>query len=131
VVERLNLLMLLLALAALTASALGLLSTTTATVVERSVELGLMRALGASTSQIAVLLLGETVLVSLPGGALGFWLGAASAAAIRGQTFGTAGPIQPLLLPLALALSLALAFLGTLAPLRFALRLDPAAVLRG
>lgn len=131
VVERLNLLMLLLALAALTASALGLLSTTTATVVERSVELGLMRALGASTSQIAVLLLGETVLVSLPGGAMGFWLGAAAAAAIRGQTFGTASPIQPLLLPLALVLSLALAVLGTLAPLRFALRLDPAAVLRG
>jgi putative ABC transport system permease protein len=131
VVERLNLLMLLLALAALTASTLGLLSTTTATVVERSVELGLMRALGASTSQIAVLLLGETVLISLPGGALGFWLGSAGAAAIRGQTFGTASPIQPLLLPLALVLSLALALLGTLAPLRFALRLDPAAVLRG
>jgi putative ABC transport system permease protein len=131
VVERLNFLMLLLALAALTASALGLLSTTTATVVERSVELGLMRALGASTSQIAVLLLGETVLVSLPGGALGFWLGSAGAALIRGHTFGTASPIQLLLLPLALVLSLALALLGTIAPLRFALRLDPAAVLRG
>jgi len=90
-----------------------------------------MRALGASTSQIAVLLLGETVLVSLPGGALGFWLGSAGAAAIRGQTFGTASPIQLLLLPLALVLALVLAFLGTLAPLRFALRLDPAAVLRG
>jgi hypothetical protein len=35
------------------------------------------------------------------------------------------------LLPLALVLSLALAFLGTLAPLRVALRLDPATVLRG
>ena len=36
-----------------------------------------------------------------------------------------------LLLPVALVLSLALALLGTLAPLRLALRLDPAAVLRG
>jgi putative ABC transport system permease protein len=131
VVERLNLLMLLLAMAALTASTLGLLSTTTATVVERSVELGLMRALGASATQIAVLLLGETVLVSLLGGAFGFWLGSAGAALIRGNTFGTASPFQPLLLPLALVLALALAFFGTLAPLRLALRLDPAAVLRG
>jgi putative ABC transport system permease protein len=131
VVERLNLLMLLLALAALTASTLGLLSTTTATVVERSVELGLMRALGASGGQIALLLLGETMLVSLVGGAAGFWIGSAGAALIRGSTFGTASPIQPLLLPVALVLSLALALLGTLAPLRLALRLDPATVLRG
>jgi len=131
IVERLNLLILLLALAALTASALGLLSTTTATVVERGVELGLMRALGASAQQIAALLLGETVLVSMLGGALGFWLGTAFAAAIRGHTFGTASPIQPLMLPLALVLSLVLAILGTLAPLRLALRLDPATVLRG
>jgi putative ABC transport system permease protein len=131
VVERLNLLMLLLALAALTASTLGLLSTTTATVVERAVELGLMRALGATGGQIAVLLLGETLLVSLLGGALGFGIGSAGAALIRGTTFGTASPIQPLLLPVALVLSALLAFLGTLAPLRLALRLDPAAVLRG
>jgi putative ABC transport system permease protein len=131
VVGRLNLLMLLLALAALTASTLGLLSTTTATVVERGVELGLMRALGASAPQIAVLLLGETVLVSLLGGALGWGLGSAGAAAIRGHTFGTVVPVQPLLLPLALVLSLALAVVGTLAPLRLALRIDPATVLRG
>lgn len=131
VVGRLNLLMLLLALAALAASTLGLLSTTTATVVERSVELGLMRALGASASQIAVLLLGETLCISALGGAIGWALGSAGATAIRGQAFGTASAVQPLLLPLALALALALAVLGTLAPLRLALRLDPAKVLRG
>jgi putative ABC transport system permease protein len=131
VVGRLNLLMALLALAALTASTLGLVSTTTATVVERSIELGLMRALGASGPQIAVLLLGETVLVSLLGGVLGFGLGVAGAATIRGHTFGAGGPVQPLLLPVALVLSLLIAFLGTLAPLRLALRLDPATVLRG
>lgn len=131
VVGRLNLLMLLLALAALAASTLGLLSTSTATVVERGVELGLMRALGASTSQIAVLLLGETMLVSLLGGGLGFLLGSAAAAAIRGQAFGSGSPIQMLLLPLALVLALAIAVLGTLAPLRMALKLDPATVLRG
>jgi putative ABC transport system permease protein len=131
VVGRLNLLMLLLALAALTASVLGLFSTTTAAVVERGVELGLLRSLGASGSQIGALLLGETMLISLGGGALGWALGSAGAAAIRGETFGTGSPLQPLLLPVALALSLAVALLGTLGPLRLALRLDPATVLRG
>src|SRR5262249_14075659 len=57
VVWRLNLLMLLLALAALAASTLGLVSTTTAAVVERAREFGLMRALGATSAQLALLLL--------------------------------------------------------------------------
>jgi ABC-type antimicrobial peptide transport system permease subunit len=39
--------------------------------------------------------------------------------------------LQPLLLPVALLLALVVATLGTLGPLRVALRLDPATVLRG
>jgi putative ABC transport system permease protein len=131
VVGRLNLLMLLLALAALTASALGLFSTTTATVVERRVELGLLRSLGAAPRQIAALLLGETLLVSALGGVLGWLLGSLAAVAIRGRTFGAAAPLQPLLLPVAVTLAIAVGLLGTLAPLRAALRIDPARALRG
>jgi putative ABC transport system permease protein len=131
VVQRLDLLMLLLALASLTASILGLFSTATATVVERSVELGLLRALGATSRQIAALFLGEAVVISLAGGFLGCGLGVIAAAAIRGQTFGTSAPLPPLLLPLALVLSLTIALLGTWGPMRVALRLDPAGVLRG
>lgn len=130
VVERLNLLMLLLALAALAAAALGLLSTTTATVVERAPELGLLRALGATGGQIAALLLGETLLVALPGGALGWLIGSLAAGAIRGEAFGASSPLQPLLLPLALGAALVLGILGTLGPLRLAMRLDPVAVLK-
>ena len=130
VVERLNLLMLLLALAALVAAALGLLSTTTATVVERAPELGLLRALGASGGQIAALLLGETLVVALPGGALGWLIGSLAAGAIRGEAFGASAPLHPLLLPLAVGAALALTFFGTLGPLRLAMRLDPVAVLK-
>jgi putative ABC transport system permease protein len=130
VVQRLNVLMMLLALAALTASTLGLLSTTAATVVERRVELGLLRTLGATSRQIAGLLLGETVLISVLGGALGWGFGTLGAAAIRGETFGTASAAPPLVLPLALVLALVVALVGTLGPLRMALRTDPATVLR-
>jgi len=131
VVSRLHLLMLLLALAAITASALGLLSTTTATVLERSREFGLMRALGATSAQLATLLLAETLVVSLVGGALGWLTGTGAALLIRGEAFAGPAAAQPLLLPVALAVAAAVAFAGTLGPLRLALRMDPVEVLRG
>jgi putative ABC transport system permease protein len=131
VVRRLNLLMLLLAAAALTASTLGLLSTTTATVVERAREFGLMRALGATSGQLALLLLAETLLVSLAGGGFGWLAGTGAAAAIRGSAFAAPVAAQPLLLPAALLVAAGIAVAGTLAPLRVALRLDPVEVLRG
>jgi putative ABC transport system permease protein len=131
VVTRLTLLMVLLALAGIAASTLGLLSTMTTAVVERSSELALLRAIGASPGQLAALLLGETLLVALAGGALGWWLGEAGAAAIRGASFVGASAYRPLLLPVSLAVATLVALAGTLGPLRLALRLDPARVLRG
>jgi len=131
VVWRLNLLMLMLALAALTASGLGLVSTTTASVVERAREFGLMRALGATSGALAVLLLAESLLVSLAGGALGWLLGTATAAAIRGDAFAAPAAAQPLLLPVALVVAAGLAVAGTVGPLRLALRFDPVESLRG
>jgi putative ABC transport system permease protein len=131
VVSRLGLLMLLLALAALTAASLGLFATTTATVVERRGELALLRALGASPRALASLLLGESLLVAIAAGVTGWLLGALAAGMIRTQSFGGSPAAQPLLLPLALALAAAVALLGTLGPLRVALRIDPATVLRG
>jgi putative ABC transport system permease protein len=131
VVGRLNLLLLLLALAALAAATLGLISTTTATVVERSVEIGLLRSLGATSRQLAALLLGETTLIALIGGGLGWLLGGIAATLVRGEVFQSGGTLEPLLLPLSLALAVGVAFLGTLGPLRMALRLDPSTVLRG
>lgn len=131
VVRRLSLLMLLLALAALAAATLGLLSTTMASVIERSVELGLLRALGAGTGQIAALLLGESLLVACAGGLGGFLLGTLGATLLRGTTFGAHSPVQPLMLPVAMLLAMLVAVAGTLAPLRVAQRVDPATVLHG
>ena len=137
VVRRLHLLMLLLALAALAASTLGLVSTTTATVVERAREFGLMRALGATSTQLAVLLLTESLCVSLAGGAIGWLLGTAAAVAIRGGAFATPGhalhaePTQTLLLPVALLVAAVVAVAGTVGPLRLALKFDPVEALRG
>jgi putative ABC transport system permease protein len=131
VVERLDLLMVLLGLAALTASTLGLLSTTAATVVERRVEIALMRSLGATSRQLGALLFGETLLVAVLGGALGWVVGSVLARLVHGGSFGAGGTIHPLLLPVAVLLAAGVATLGTLGPLRVALRIEPARVLRG
>ena len=131
IVTRLDRLMLLLALAALAAAALGLISTGNAGVVERARELALLAAIGAGPPQIAGLLLAETLLVALAGGGLGWLVGSALAGLIRGGTFATGAAPQALLLVPALVLALALGAIGTLGALRLALRLDPAAVLRG
>jgi putative ABC transport system permease protein len=130
VVHRLNLLMLLLALAALTSSSLGLLSTTTATVMERAREFGLMRALGATSSQLATLLLVETLLVSLAGGALGWLAGTGAAVLIRGEAFATLRPPSRCCCRLARGGG-ARGPRGHTRTLRIALRMDPVEVLRG
>lgn len=130
IVTRLTLLMVLLTGAALTASILGLLSTTTATVVERSTELALLRAIGASPRQLATLLIGETGMVCLAGGLLGWVLGSLGGDAMRGGSLGAA-TFQPVLLPVALLIAAVVGILGTVVPLRMALRLDPARVLHG
>src|SRR5262249_2287820 len=104
IVGRLHLLMVLLAAAALAASVLGLVSTTPATVRERRAELALLRAIGAAPRQLTTLLLAETLLVSLAGGALGWLLGSLAALAIRGGAFGQPALFPPLLLPVALIL---------------------------
>jgi len=100
-------------------------------VVERREEIGLLRTLGASSRQLAALLFGETLLVSVLGGIAGWAIGNAAALLVRGGSFGGSGALQPLLLPVAVALAGAVAVVGTLGPLRMALRVEPAGVLRG
>ena len=75
------------------------------------------------------MLLGEAMLVSAAGGALGFLLGVRRGAhPWRHVRQRRAVPV--LLFLVAIALSLALALAGTVGPLRLALRIDPARVLR-
>src|SRR5262249_42223043 len=119
------------ALAALTASTLGLLSTTTASVVERRVEIGLLRALGAAPRQLAALILAENLMIAVLGGLFGWVLGSLAAAAIRGDAFGSGGSFRRLLLPAAVVIAIAVACLGTLVPLRIAAGIEPAVALRG
>ena len=129
-VSRLNLLMLLLTGAALTAAVLGVMSTMVASVVDRHGEIALLRALGASRGDVARLFLGEALVVSVLGGALGLGLGASLAQFIGRGAFGTAVALPPLLAPAALVLAAAVCLAGAWLPMRKAARVDPARMLR-
>jgi putative ABC transport system permease protein len=129
-VDRLNLLMLLLTGAALTAAILGVMSTMVASVVDRTGEIALLRAVGASGGDVARLFLGEALAVSVAGGALGLGLGWGLAQLVGRGAFGTAVVVQPLLVPAALVLAALVCLAGAWLPLRRAATIDPARTLR-
>ena len=129
-VGRLNLLMLLLTGAALTAAVLGVMSTMIASVVDRNGEIALLRAIGASRADVTRLVLGEALAVALLGGALGFFVGGGLAQIVGRGAFGTAVDVQPLLAPAALALAAFVCLLGAWLPVRKATAIDPAYALR-
>lgn len=129
-VDRLNLLMLLLTGAALTAAILGVMSTMVASVVDRTGEIALLRAVGASTGNVARLFLGEALVVSVAGGVLGLGLGWALAQLVGRGAFGTEVELQPLLAPAAFALAALVCLAGAWLPLRRAAAIDPAQTLR-
>jgi putative ABC transport system permease protein len=129
-VGRLNLLMLLLTGAALAAAVLGVMSTMVASVVDRTQEIALLRALGASTAAVGRLFLAEALVVALVGGVLGVLLGFGLAQVVGRGAFGTAVEPHPLLLPAGIALAAFVCLVGAWLPLRRTAAIDPALALR-
>ena len=131
VLSKLDNLMLLVSAAALAASVLGVMTTLTSGVMERQREIAVMKAVGAGKWRIASLFMTESAVVGLLGGAAGYAAGFALARLIGESVFGAAAAFSPTVLILCLGLSLAVALAGSALPVRRALRIRPAVVLRG
>jgi putative ABC transport system permease protein len=131
VLSRIKGLMLLVTLAALFASALGVSAAMATAIFERRREVGLMKALGAGDVAVAALFFAEAALLALIGGALGFAGGAFLAHQIGMSIFGSQITVQPVLLPLILAIAVLVTFGGSAAAIRRAMRFDPVHALRG
>jgi putative ABC transport system permease protein len=131
VLSRISGLMLLLAVAALIASALAVSAAMANTIFERREEIGLMKALGAGRASVALLFLAEASILALVGGAAGFAAGALLAQQIGKTVFASAIAVQPVLAPIILAVAAIVTFAGSAASIRRAVRLEPAPVLRG
>lgn len=114
---------------ALLVGGVGIANVMVISVLERRPEIGLRRALGARAVHIGVQFLGESVLLSLFGGALGIGIGAAATAGYA----ATQGWIVVVPVPAiggGVALALLLGALAGLYPAVRAARLAPAAALR-
>ena len=131
VLTRIKGLMLLLTFAALFASALAVSAAMATAIFERRSEVGLMRALGAGSASVATLFFTEAVLLALIGGTFGFVSGALLARAIGRSIFNSQITIDPVLLPIILAIAVAVTFAGSGLAIRRAVKFDPVYALRG
>jgi len=131
ILSRVSTLLWIVTLAALVAAALAVAATAATTVLERRVEIGIMKALGATNAIVTGMFLAEQLMLAILGGAIGFAFGAALARVLGESVFGTPAPPHMVLLPIVMGLAAAVAVAGSLIPLRRAAHIDPAPILRG
>ena len=130
ILNRVGILMGVLALAALLAAGLAVASMMLATALERRAEIGLFKSLGATDARVAALLLLEAGVLGLVGGTAGYLLGSVLAWRVALAVFGVPVGVHLVMLPVCLGLALAVTLVGSVFPLGRALRVSPAVVLR-
>ena len=106
-------------------------TTMMAVVSERRREIGLRKALGASDGSIRKEFLGEGMFLGGLGGLLGTVLGFVFAQVVSVNVFGSSITFQPLLLPVTVIVSMLIAALSCQLPIKRAVEIDPAIVLKG
>jgi putative ABC transport system permease protein len=131
VLTRIEGLIFLITLAALFASALAVSAAMATAIFERRAEVGLMKALGAGKLAVASIFFAEAALLALLGGLVGFGVGAVLAHQIGRSIFSSEISIQPVLLPVILAIAVIVTFAGSAVAIRRAIDLDPVFALRG
>jgi len=131
VLFKIELLMALITLLTILASGVAVFSTLTSSILERVKEIGLMKALGAKNSRIAVIFLAEAWAIGLVGGLLGNIIGLGMAQAIAKSVFDSYLSPQIPVIPITIAAALAVATIAALGPVRKALTVDPVVTLRG
>ena len=131
VIEKIQLLLAVVTLAALAASAMGIASLMTSAIMERAREIGLMKALGAHQWQIMLLFYLEAAISGAVGGLLGCLAGWGLAKAIGLMLFGAPLSFAWIVVPSVLAVAILIALVGTWFPARRIGRLYPVEVLYG
>lgn len=131
IINKIQLLMIVVTIAAFIASGLGISSLMVTTIMERAKEIGLMKALGASNREVYLLFLSESAVVGLVGGLLGCASGALLSQVIGLSIFGSTVSFSLIVIPVNIAISVMIALAGSLMPSRLITKLYPAEVLHG
>lgn len=131
IIKKIQLLMFVVTLATLFASAMGISSLMSTTIMKRSKEIGLIKALGASINEVYFLFLSEAMIIGFIGGFLGFVLGCFLSQLISYSIFGDFAQIKLIVLPVILSISIFISLIGSIIPSRMIAKLLPVEVLYG
>ena len=131
VIEKIQLLLAVVTLAAVIAAAMGIASLMTTSIIERSKEIGLMKALGAYQWQIVLLFYCEAIISALFGGVFGCIAGWGLARFIGISLFDEPLSFAWIVIPCVLVLAILIALIGTWFPAHRIARLYPVEVLYG
>ena len=123
--------MFLVTIIALLASALGVMTTMTTSVIERKKEIALMKSVGAENKKIVALFFSEAAIIGVMGGLAGFIIGVIISQFIGLSVFNTLINPRYEIIPIVLLISIAVALIASLFPIRKAVKVEPAIVLRG
>ena len=131
ILEKTQLLMILITALSLVGSALGISNLVTASVMERAQEIGLLKAIGARDRSITGVIVVEILITALVGGVIGYFMGFGFAQLIGQSVFGSAVEMKLKVVPIVAALIALVTMAGSLPAIRTVLRLRPAEVLHG
>lgn len=131
IMEKTELLMILITIFSLIGSALGISNLVTASVMERSSEIGLMKAIGATDGAVLGVVLTEIMMTAIVGGVAGYFAGYGFAQIIGQSVFGSAIEMKVMIIPIVAILIIAVTLAGSIPAIRMLLRLRPAEVLHG
>ena len=131
VLSKLESLVLIVTLVVLALTMICVATTMTAVITERRREIGLRKALGALDSSIVLEFLSEGLVLGAAGGIVGSILGYLFADIVSMNVFSSAITFRPLLLPVTIIASVIVTGLACLIPIRSAVDVDPALVLKG
>jgi putative ABC transport system permease protein len=128
---KVKLLMLMVTAVVLVAAGSSVTGTMSTTVLERSKEIGLMKAMGGTRGEVMLIFCGEAALLGILGGLAGYLFGSIIAQFITRTVFAASADIIPWFAGVSLVTSLFLALLGSIGPMISVFRLDPVKSLRG
>ena len=131
ILDKTQLLMILITILSLIGAALGISNLVTASVMERSKEIGLLKAMGARDGSITGVIIIEIMVTALIGGVAGYFMGYGFAQLIGRTVFGSAIEIRAKVIPTVACLIALVTLAGSLPAIRMVLRLRPAEVLHG
>ena len=131
ILDKTQLLMLLITILSLLSAVLGVSNLVSANIIERSRELGLLKAIGATDLNVIILVLTEIFIAGCIGGFIGYFAGLGLAQIIGITVFGSGIANNTIVMPITSVLILLVLLFGSLPAIRMLLSLQPAEVLHG